>query len=111
AMQSHLLEREVFLAIWIGIFAVLALYLFGKIKLPHDSPLEYLSVGRALFGTLVLSFVLYMIPGMWGAPLKLINAFPPPSSYAESPLGVGSSSSVSHENTVPGMHLGPQKLM
>ena len=112
ALQSHLLEREVFLAIWIGIFAVLALYLFGKIKLPHDSPLEYLSVGRALFGTLVLAFVMYMIPGMWGAPLKLINAFPPPSSYAESPLGVGGGGgSVSHENTVPGMHLGPQKIM
>lgn len=112
ALQSHLLEREVFLAIWIGIFAVLALYLFGKIKLPHDSPLEYLSVGRALFGTLVLAFVMYMIPGMWGAPLKLINAFPPPSSYSESPLGVGGGGgSISHENTVPGMHLGPQKIM
>ncbi len=112
AMQTHLLEREVFLAIWIGIFAVLALYLFGKIKLPHDSPLEYLSVGRAMFGTLVLSFVIYLIPGMWGAPLKLINAFPPPSSYAESPLGVGASGSVSASTEyVPGTHLGPQKLM
>ena len=77
AWQSHLLEREVFLAIWIAVFTVLALYLFGKVILPHDSPIERLSVGRALFGTFVLAFVVYMIPGLWGAPLKIINAFPP----------------------------------
>lgn len=113
ALQSHLLEREVFLAIWIGIFAVLAMYLFGKIRLPHDSPLEKLSVGRALFGTTVLMFVIYMIPGMWGAPLKLINAFPPPSTYAESPLGFGGGGAVpsSHGEAVEGMHLGPQRIM
>src|SRR5690554_4867681 len=81
ALQWHLLEREVFLAIWIGIFLVLALYLFGKLRLPHDSPIEKLSVGRTLFGTTVLIFVIYLIPGMWGAPLKLISAFPPPMSY------------------------------
>ena len=57
AVQGHFLERELFLAIWIGIFGVLALYLFGFIKLPHDSPLERLSVGRALFGTFVFIFV------------------------------------------------------
>ena len=89
AWQSHMLEREVFLAIWIAVFTVLALYLFGKIILPHDSPIERLSVGRALFGTFILAFVVYMIPGLWGAPLKLINAFPPPSTYAESPRGFG----------------------
>lgn len=113
ALQSHLLEREVFLAIWIGLFFVLSLYLFGFIRLPHDSRIENLSVGRALFGTTTLIFVVYMIPGMWGAPLKLINAFPPPSNYAESPLGVGSSE-VSQtgiqQDHVEGMHLGPQKL-
>lgn len=113
ALQAHLIEREVFIAIWIGIFAVLALYLFGKIRLPHDSPLEKLSVGRALFGTTVLMFVIYMIPGMWGAPLKLINAFPPPQHYAESPLGFGGAGTASNssENHIDGMHLGPQKLM
>lgn len=91
AWQAHLLEREVFLAIWIAIFAALALYLFGKLTLPHDSVVERLSVGRTLFGTFVLAFVIYLIPGLWGAPLKLVNAFPPPSHYAESPLGFGGS--------------------
>lgn len=113
ALQWHLLEREVFLAIWIGIFLVLALYLFGKLRLPHDSPIEKLSVGRTLFGTTVLIFVIYLIPGMWGAPLKLISAFPPPMSYSEAPLGFGGggNSGVSSEDFVPGTHLGPQNIM
>ncbi len=92
-LQLHLLEREVFLAIWIAIFGTLALYLFGKITLPHDSPLPFISVGRLSFALLVLSFTIYMIPGLWGAPLKLISAFPPPQSYSESPLGFGGASS------------------
>ena len=89
-LQLHLLEREVFLSIWIGIFGTLAFYLFGKINLPHDSPLTHLSVGRLTFAIVVLSFTIYLIPGLWGAPLKLINAFPPPMEYSESPYGVGS---------------------
>jgi thiol:disulfide interchange protein DsbD len=90
-LQLHLLEREVFLAIWIAIFGTLAFYLFGKIKLPHDSPLSHISVGRLSLGLIVLSFTIYMIPGLWGAPLNLISAFPPPLDYAESPYGVGNS--------------------
>jgi thiol:disulfide interchange protein DsbD len=86
-LQLHLLEREVFLAIWIAVFGALALYLFGKITLPHDSPMTHISVGRLLMGLLVLTFTIYLIPGLWGAPLKLINAFPPPMEYSESPLG------------------------
>ncbi len=114
SLQAHLLERELFLAIWIGIFLVLALYLFGFIKMPHDSPLERLSVGRALMGTFTLIFVLYMLPGLWGAPLKVISAFPPPLSYSESPLGVGASQSgvaTGHTEFVEGTHLGPQNIM
>lgn len=88
-MDLHLLEREVFIAIWIAIFAALALYLFGKITLPHDSPLAHLSVGRLLLGIVSLAFTIYLIPGLWGAPLKLISAFPPPSTYSESPQGFG----------------------
>lgn len=91
AWQSHFLEREVFLAIWIAVFGALAMYLFGKLTLPHDSPIERLSVGRTLFATFILAFTVYMIPGLWGAPLKLINAFPPPSHYSESPRGFGGS--------------------
>lgn len=88
-LQLHFLEREVFIAIWIAIFGALAFYLFGKIKLPNDSPLTHISVGRLSLGLLVLSFTIYMIPGLWGAPLNLISAFPPPIDYSESPYGVG----------------------
>lgn len=90
-LQLHILEREVFIAIWIAVFGTLALYLFGKIKLPHDSPLTHISVGRLSLGLIVLTFTIYMIPGLWGAPLKIISAFPPPLDYAESPYGVGNS--------------------
>ena len=92
-LQLHLLEREVFIAIWIAIFGVLAFYLFGKIKLPHDSPVDHISVGRLGLGLVALSFTIYMIPGLWGAPLNLISAFPPPQEYSESPYGVGGSRS------------------
>ncbi len=88
-LQLHWLEREVFLAIWIAIFGVLTLYLFGKIRLPHDSPTEHISVGRLSLGLIVLTFTLYLIPGLWGAPLKVISGFPPPMQYSESPYGVG----------------------
>jgi thiol:disulfide interchange protein DsbD len=86
-LQLHLLEREVFLAIWIAIFGAWALYLLGKITLPHDSPSTHISVGRLSLALLVLSFTVYMIPGLFGAPLKLISAFPPPQTYSESPRG------------------------
>ncbi len=90
ALQTHFLDREVFLAIWIAIFGTLALYLFGKLQLPHDSPLQKISVGRASLGMLVLAFTLYLLPGLWGAPLKLISGFPPPmNGFSESPYGVG----------------------
>lgn len=90
-MDWHLLERETFIAIWIAIFGGLALYLFGKITLPHDSPLSNISVGRLLLGLLSLAFTVYLIPGLWGAPLNVISGFPPPMSYSESPYGVGNS--------------------
>ena len=110
-LQLHFLEREVFIAIWIAIFGALALYLFGKIQLPHDSPLTHISVGRLSLGLIVLSFTIYMIPGLWGAPLKLISAFPPPLDYAESPYGVGNSKvgggvvSNDHQDLPEGAHL------
>ena len=113
-LQLHLLEREVFLAIWIAIFGTLAFYLFGKITLPHDSPMTHISVGRLSFGLIVLSFTIYMIPGLWGAPLQLINAFPPPMEYSESPLGIGASSvnSSSSVSTLPeGAKLGPHQIV
>ncbi|MBA4744548.1 MAG: thioredoxin family protein [Muricauda sp.] len=93
-LQLHWLEREVFLAIWIAIFGILALYLFGKLKLPHDSPVQHISVGRLGLGLLTLAFTLYLVPGLWGAPLKLVSGFPPPMHYSESPNGVGFASTV-----------------
>ncbi|WP_460218147.1 protein-disulfide reductase DsbD family protein [Psychroserpens sp. MEBiC05023] len=110
-LQLHFLEREVFIAIWIAIFGALSLYLLGKIQLPHDSPLKHISVGRLLLGLLTLSFTIYMIPGLWGAPLNLISAFPPPLDYSESPYGVGNSkggggsSSANHSDLPDGGHL------
>ncbi len=88
-LQAGLLPREVFLAIWITIFGALAIYLFGWIKLPHDSPLDGISVGRLLMAIFFTWFTIYLIPGMWGAPLKIISGFPPPAFYSEAPNGVG----------------------
>ncbi|AOC93661.1 Thiol:disulfide interchange protein DsbD precursor [Flavobacterium anhuiense] len=115
-LQLHFLEREVFLAIWIAIFGTLAFYLFGKITLPHDSPTHHISVGRLSLGLIVLSFTIYMIPGLWGAPLKLISAFPPPPQYSESPFGVGGSgngavSAGSIKGMPEGAELGPHGIM
>ncbi|MNJ86477.1 Thiol:disulfide interchange protein DsbD precursor [compost metagenome] len=113
-MQWHLLEREVFISIWIAVFGTLALYLLGKVRLPHDSPVEKLSVGRTMMATLTIAFTFYLIPGLWGAPLKLVNAFLPPDFYAESPKGFGGGGrtvSVSNAHTEDGMHEGPQGLM
>ena len=109
-LQLHLLEREVFISIWVAIFGTLALYLLGKITLPHDSPLPHISVGRLSLGLLVLSFTVYLIPGLWGAPLKLINAFPPPMEYSESPFGLGQNS-VSKESLPEGAKYGPHGIV
>jgi thiol:disulfide interchange protein DsbD len=110
-LQLHIIEREVFLAIWIAIFGTLALYLFGKITMPHDSPLPYISVGRLMTGLLVLTFTIYLVPGLWGAPLKIISAFPPPMTYSESPNGVGSSSVSSQLELPKGAVFGPHNIV
>jgi len=112
-VQGHFLEREMFLAIWIGIFGVLAIYLFGFIQLPHDGPTTNLSVGRTLLGTGIVIFVIYLIPGLWGAPLKIISGFPPPMSYSESPMGLGGNgggSSSAQAHGPEGTHRGPQGI-
>ena len=110
-VQGHFLERELFLAIWIGLFTVLTIYLFGFIRLPHDSPTEKLSVFRTMLASTCLVFVIYLIPGMWGAPLKLISGFPPPLSYSESPTGIGSNQNSNSHTENNDMHLGPQNIM
>jgi len=111
-LQTHLLEREVFLAIWIAVFGAWALYLFGKLILPHDSPMTHISVGRLFIALFVTTFTIYLIPGLWGAPLKILSGFTPPMTYSESPYGVGYqntvSSGVSSESALPeNAHIGP----
>ncbi|HWY12011.1 MAG TPA: cytochrome c biogenesis protein CcdA [Bacteroidia bacterium] len=89
------MTREVFIALWIGIFSMMTFYLLGVFRTSHDDPKGHLSVGRIIFATITLTFTIYLIPGMWGAPLKLISSFPPPHYYAEAPDGFGS-----HANTI-----------
>ena len=73
-----LLDREIYLAVWIVTFSLLGLYLLGKIKFAHDSDMPYLGVGRLALAIITFSFVVYLIPGMWGAPLKGLSGYLPP---------------------------------
>jgi len=74
----HILDREVFLTIWIVIFALLGFYLLGKIRFAHDSPSAHTTVPGVFLAIISLAFSVYMIPGLWGAPLKAVSAFAPP---------------------------------
>lgn len=76
----RILDREVFLSIWIVIFTLLGFYLLGKIRFPHDSEAKHTSVPGTFLAIISLSFALYMVPGLWGAPLKAISSFTPPLS-------------------------------
>lgn len=90
-LQKHWLERELFIAIWIAIFGAWALYLFGKYMLPHDyERADKIGVGRLIMAIIVTTFTFYMIPGLWGAPLKILSGLTPPINYAESSNGFGS---------------------
>ena len=95
-----LLDREVYLAIWIVVFSLLGLYLLGKLQFKNDSPVKFISVTRLALAIAVFSFVVYMIPGMWGAPLKALSGYLPPIetqdfivwNYADSPDSPGGES-------------------
>lgn len=76
----HILDRETFLALWIAIFALLGFYLLGKIKFPHDDDNTHVSVPRFFMALASLAFAIYMVSGLWGAPLKAVSAFAPPMS-------------------------------
>lgn len=78
AYHWGIMDRQVQLAIWIAIFATMGVYLLGKIRLPHDTPVERLSVIRLLFAIVTFSFVIYLIPGLFGAPLKPLSGLLPP---------------------------------
>ena len=94
----NLLDREVYLAIWIVVFSLLGLYLLGKIKFAHDSELKHLSVGRLAMAIGVFTFVVYMIPGMWGAPLKALSGYLPPLSTQDFVIGQHSASAPATNN-------------
>lgn len=97
-------DREIFLVLWIVIFGLMGLYLLGKLKFSHDSPVAFISIPRLMISIVVLSFTVYMIPGLWGAPLKSISAFLPPQGTQDFDLYTpsltagsgGSSAAVSH---------------
>ena len=86
-----ILDREVYLAIWIVVFTLLGLYLLGKIRFENDEPVEHLSVPRLTLAIAVFSFVVYLIPGMWGAPLKALSGYMPPITTQDFVIGQGSS--------------------
>lgn len=110
-MQKHLLERELFIAIWIAIFGAWALYLFGKFMLPHDyEKADKIGVGRLLMAIIVTTFTFYMIPGLWGAPLKILSGLTPPINYAESTNGFGSSNANKAE-LPEHAHFGPHGII
>lgn len=80
AYHWEFLDREVFLVLWIVIFAMMGFYLLGKLKFSHDSDLPYITIPRLFLSIITLAFTIYMIPGLWGAPLKAISAWLPPQT-------------------------------
>lgn len=103
--QSGWLLREYFIIIWIAIGLLLTIYLLGFFRLPHDSRTDRISVSRLMLAVLSLSFTIYLIPGLWGAPLKLISGLTPPMWYTESPLGKSVSvTDTNSEEYVDGAH-------
>ncbi len=107
-----LLDREVYLGIWIVTFSLLGFYLLGKLRFKNDDPVEHISVPRLGLAIAVFTFVVYMIPGMWGAPLKALSGYLPPMetqdfivyNYADSPAGtVTSAGSVANADGVLGV--------
>ncbi len=110
-LQKHLLERELFIAIWIAVFGAWALYLFGKYMLPHDyEKANKIGVGRLMMAIIVTTFTFYMIPGLWGAPLKILSGLTPPMTYAESVSGFGNNGT-SKSDLPEHAHIGPHGLI
>jgi thiol:disulfide interchange protein DsbD len=88
-LQLGLLQRELFIAIWIAVSLAIAFYLFGWFTLPHDSKVERIGVFRFSLGMVFMMLGIYLLPGMWGAPVNLISGFPPPTFYSEWKQGGG----------------------
>lgn len=99
--QLGILTREVFITLWVVIFALMTIYLLGGFKTAHDSDVKHLSVTRIFFVIFSFSVTLYLIPGLWGAPLKLFSGVLPPAEYSESPKGFGGGGTESHSTSKP----------
>ncbi len=114
--DAMIITREVFLVSWIVIFGLLGAYLMGWFKLAHDSEMKFVSVPRLMMAIITFMFTCYLIPGLWGAPLSIINGFPPPLEYTEAPDGFGGTksninSSNSNSSSLPKhMHRGPNGI-
>ena len=114
--DAMIITREVFLVSWIVIFGLLGAYLMGWFKLAHDSEMKFVSVPRLMMAIITFMFTCYLIPGLWGAPLSIINGFPPPLEYTEAPDGFGGTkssinSSNSNSSSLPKhMHKGPNGI-
>lgn len=101
-VQAGVLTREVFIGLWIVIFGLLSMYLVGMFKTSHDSDLKHVSVGRLFIAIASFFVTIYLIPGLWGAPLKIFSGILPPLEYSESPHGFGGSSAGSlSESAIP----------
>jgi thiol:disulfide interchange protein len=92
-----IITREVFIALWVVIFTLQGIYLLGGFKTSHDSDLKHVSVTRMFFALISFFITIYLLPGMWGAPLKIFSGILPPQSYSESPHGFGGSGAVQNE--------------
>ena len=96
----HILDREVFVSLWIVIFSLLGCYLLGLISFPHDDEEhKTTSVSRLFLAMISLAFAMYMVPGLWGAPLRAISAFAPPMSTQDWVMSAGSSSSLNTQHS------------
>ncbi|MDQ4140084.1 MAG: thioredoxin family protein, partial [Bacteroidota bacterium] len=101
AYHWGILDREIYLAIWVVLFTLMGFYLLGKLKFAHDSDLPYISVPRLLLAVVTFSFVAYLIPGMFGAPLKALAGYLPPQSTHDFDLSrLFTSGSVNNNSTV-----------
>ena len=109
--QMNWLPREIFIAFWIAIFFLLGLYLLGKFRLELDGPTQTIGVPRLFFALMSFTFMIYILPGLWGAPLKLLSGLTPPITYSESPNGfngkvssIGDNKAFADPNMVEGPH-------
>ncbi|MBO7595482.1 MAG: thioredoxin family protein [Bacteroidales bacterium] len=96
----HILDREVYLAIWIATSILLGLYLLGKIKLPNDSDVPFIKVPRLILALIAFAFAIYMLPGMWGAPLKALSGYIPPLTTQDFVMGQGNVNQVVAQSTL-----------